>query len=66
MHTLAMTTYNHETSSSVEHIAFLRAASQRAAAAHGVEEVLTVLDGCAEIWVGEEHTTKANSVCVLR
>ena len=24
---------------------------------HAVEEVLTVLDGCAEIWVGEERTT---------
>jgi len=24
---------------------------------HGVEEVLTVLDGCAEIWVGEERAT---------
>ena len=24
---------------------------------HTVEEVLTVLDGCAEIWVGEERTT---------
>jgi quercetin dioxygenase-like cupin family protein len=24
---------------------------------HTVEEVLTVLDGCAEIWVGEERIT---------
>ena len=33
--------------------------------AHTVEEVLTVLDGCAEIWVGEERTTVMDGQSVI-
>ena len=32
---------------------------------HTVEEVLTVLDGCAEIWVGEERTTVMDGQSVI-